>query len=157
MSTDKIAPKIFQGLPALKLLGPRLFFQKLKYQFFSRIPHFCLGRELDSLSSSKNLFGSVVNLTLASAIDAEMFFNLISEENDKSRYEIMARKHFYDSGFRNCYIGRLVRSNQMASIVWLVTPDDVQRLGSKNRYILVRPDEVYGENMDMYVFEVKDR
>lgn len=138
--------KIYYCLLALRLLGPRLFLQKFGCQLYSNTPHFCVGKELDIIPSldKSNHF---LDLSPASSDEVKSFLQLMGRESKTSRYEMLARKCFYDEGFHNCYIGRLTSSNEMASITWLVRQSEIKKSKCEHIFPLIKEDEVFGENI----------
>ena len=130
----------------LRLLGPQLFLKKVRYQFFSQIPHLCVGKELDKSNLSSESPKRVILLPV-SPENVLQFFELIAGESKESRYAMLVRKNFYEKGFKNCYIGKIIESDEMASITWLVTPDDVKKTGFEHRYPFLKEDEILGENI----------
>ena len=139
-------PVLLKGFQILRLLGPRLFLEKVRYQLFSRIHHLCVGKELDNRNLSSESTGGII-LSLASSQDVLQFFQLMAADSKKSRYAMLERKSFYEAGFENCYIGRTIESGEMASINWLVTPDDIKKTRFEHRYIFLKEDEILGENI----------
>ena len=135
--------KIFE---MLRLLGPRLFLEKVRYQVFSRIPHLCLGKELDNRNTASKSYQEVILLP-ASSEEVRQFFQLMAMESKESRYAMLVRRSFYEKGFDNCYIGRTIESGEMASITWAVTPGDVKKKRFEHRYPFLREDEMIGENI----------
>ena len=139
-------PILLQGFQILRLLGPQLFLKKVGYQIFSQTPHLCVGKELDKTDLGTEPRTGVF-LIPASSEDVNRFFKLMAREGKESRYAMLDRKSFYEKGFTSCYIGKSIESGEMASITWLITPDDVKRAGSKHRYPFLEKDEVMGENI----------
>jgi len=60
---------------------------------------------------------------------------------------MLDRKAFYEKGFDDCYIGRTIESDEIASITWLVSPGDVKKTGSEHRYHFLKEDEMIAENI----------
>jgi len=133
------------GVEAFRLLGPRTILQKLKYQIHSNNTHLCLGKELEGvppLPESLNF----LDLFPASSKDVELFFELMTKEGGSSLYEMIVRKNFYQMGFRNCHIGRLKDSQELASITWLVSADEIKKAKFENRFPIIQEDTAYGEH-----------
>jgi len=143
-------PILLKSFQMLRLLGPQLFLEKVRYQVFSRIPHLCVGKELDKRNLSFE-GPEGIKLFRASSEDVLQFFRLMASEQKESRYAMIERKNFYERGFKNCYIGMNIESGEMASILWSVTSGDVKRARSKHRYPFLKEDEIMGENI--YVLE----
>jgi hypothetical protein len=137
---------LLKSLQILRLLGPQLFLKKVGHQIFSQIPHLCIGKELDNRNLSSESPKRVILLP-ASSENVLKFFELMAKEGKESRYEMLVRKSFYEKGFKNCYIGKTIESDEMASITWLVTPGDVRETGFEHRYPFLKEDEILGENI----------
>ncbi len=140
----KISP--IAAIQACRLLGPKFFLQKLKYQIYSQTTYLCLGKQLEKVPRLPEYL-NFLNLSLASPEDVELFFEVMAKEGKRSFYEMLIRKNFYENGFRNCYIGRLNDSREMATITWLVSADEIRNTKFENRYPFVDEDVTYGENI----------
>jgi len=139
-------PVLLQGFQILRLLGPKLFLEKVRYQLFSRTPYLCVGRELDKRNLSSESQNGVI-LYPASSENVLQFFELMAGEGKESRYAMLDRKNFYEKGFKNCYTGKTIESGEMASITWLITSDDLKKSGCEYRYPFLEKDEIMGENI----------
>lgn len=140
-------PKIslIVGIEALRILGPRIFLQKLKYQIYSSTMHLCLGKELEGvppLPESLNF----LDLSPASSEDVGLFFELMAKEGGSSVYEMLVRKNFYKIGFHNCHIGRLKDSQEMVSITWLVSADEIKKAKFEHRFPIIQEGTAYAEH-----------
>jgi hypothetical protein len=139
-------PILLNSFEMLRLLGPQLFLRKFRCQLFSRVPHLCLGKELDN----KNMVSEspeVVILLPASSEDVMQFFHLMAVESKNSRYAMLVRKSFYQEGFDNCYIARTIESDEMASITWLLRRSDLKKTRFEHRYPFLKEDEIIAENI----------
>ena len=74
------------------------------------------------------------------------FSNKMYGETKEGRYQLLGRKWFYEYGFHNCYIARTSDTNEMRSIQWLVTSQDIIEMGWENRFPKLKEDEVMIEN-----------
>ena len=66
-----------------------------------------------------------VDLVAASAEDVAHFFDLMAKEGRRSQIELLTRREFYRKGFHDCFIGRTIDSNEICSINWFVTAEDI--------------------------------
>ncbi len=136
-----------KGIEAFRMLGPSLFFRNLGRQLYSSIPYFVMVQELDRFKPADEK----VSLAAASAEDVVHFFDLMAKESRLSQIELLTRREFYQKGFHDCLIGRTIDSNEICSINWFVTAEDVRKTRSENYYPALKADEVIGENI--YILE----
>jgi len=134
---------ISKGIEAFRMLGPSLFFRNLGRQLYSAIPYFVMVQELDRFKPADEK----VDLTAASAEEVVHFFDLMAKEGRLSQIELLTRREFYRKGFHDCFIGRTIDSNEICSINWFVTAEDIRKTRSENYYPGLRPGEVIGENI----------
>jgi hypothetical protein len=85
-------PILLKGFQMLRLLGPQLFLEKVRYQVFSRIPHLCLGKELDKRNISSESPEGVILLP-ASSENVQQFFRFFSRLNFKETVYEKIREH----------------------------------------------------------------
>lgn len=136
----------------LKIGGPKVFYHQLRRQLYSRDILFGLEKDLDSDSLP---VPCKVEYTLrqASEEDMEEAVSKAKSESKGSVHELVERKWFYESGFRNCYVARSADTGELCHIQWLVTKDDddVINGGFGNRLPRLKAGEILLENT--YTFE----
>ena len=134
-----------KGIKALRILGLRLFLQKLGRQLYSKTHYFMLVHNLHMLPLSDEK----VSVEPASPEDVAHFFDLMEKESVQSRYEMFIRKEFYEKGFHDCYIGRENSSHEICCISWLISTSEVHKAGFEEYYPELKENEVIGDNIYM--------
>ena len=132
------------GLLTLRLAGPRIALRNLRHQLYSRTVFLRLTRPLGipcPPSSSKYV------VEHASPEDMAEFFNKVHGETKEGRHQLLVRKWFYEHGFHNCYITRTSDTNEMCTIRWMITSQDIIKIGWENRFPKLKEDEVLLDNV----------
>ena len=88
-------------------------------------------------------------LALASPADIDEFFEKMERETKECRYELLARKWFYECGFHNCYVVRTTDTNALCHVRWMVTSPDNSIIDAsfKDRLPRLKEDEALMENI----------
>ena len=132
------------GLLTLRYAGLRIALQKLVHQIYSHNVFIGMTWHVDDPLHSSS-FQYVV--APASPPDVEEFFQEMSQESKKSRYELLVRKWYHECGFGDCYITRTSDTNEACYIGWIVTSKHIKDMGWENRFPGIKDDEVLVENV----------
>ena len=136
---------IRSGLLILQKAGLRIFLQKLGHQLYSSTVFLFMEKEPDDNDAYPPSLHQCV-VTPASPEDVEEFFQKMVYESEESRYQLLVRKWFYESGLHNCYIARTSDTNEMCHIRWMVTSRDMRETGYEIRLPTLKEDDVLAEN-----------
>lgn len=132
----------------LQKAGPGVFLYQLGRQLYSHTIFLGLEKRLDeSIPGKPSAYE--YTLTPASPEDVDEFFQKMAYETKKSRYQVLERRWFYESGFHNCYVARASDTNELCHIRWLVTSQDekVRAEAFGSRLPKLKEDEVLSENV----------
>jgi RimJ/RimL family protein N-acetyltransferase len=136
----------------LKIGGIRAFFTQLRRQIYSRDILFGLEKNLDAndvrVSSSLPC-----SWQKASEKDMEELLARAKAESKESIHELIERKWFYESGFRDCYVARTADTGELCFGAWLISANDSNLVnrGFKGRLPHLEEGELLLENC--YTFE----
>jgi GNAT superfamily N-acetyltransferase len=111
----------------IRIDGAILFFSHLKGQIFHRYAFLSLQKNLDTKSLPIPCEVRY-SLQLASDKDMQEMIEMARAEGKESAYELIGRKLFYDSGFRDCYVARSADTNELCFIQWMISPQVCQGL-----------------------------
>jgi hypothetical protein len=137
----------------LKVAGPRAFFFQLRRQLYSRDILLGLEKRLDK-SNGIQIFSKLKYvLQKATENDLVEILSKVKEESKESAYELIERAWFFESGFRDCYIARVIDIEEPCFVAWLVSPEDSNSVseGFNSRLPQLDEAEVLLENC--YTFE----
>lgn len=128
--------------------GLGIFLHQLRRQFYSRTIFLGLEKLLGEGASSPPS-SDKYRLALASPADIDEFFEKMEHETKELRYELLARKWFYECGFHNCYVVRTTDTNELCHVRWMVTSQDNEVIDAsfQNRLPRLKKDEVLMENI----------
>jgi hypothetical protein len=149
---NKILIILRYGILLFKFGGIKVFFQEFKRHINSTT--ISIGVEQDLNDNIVPVQSKVkYSLRQASEDDMKEVFQKIKTESKRSTIELIRRKFFYDSGFRNCYIARTIDTNDLCYVEWVLTSKDNNSLNCHSgcEYPLLRDDEVCFEYR--YTFE----
>ena len=140
--------KIRYAILELRYGGLRTFFRQLRRQVYSRATFLGLEKALDGKNTPIPC-GIRYSLRPASGKDMEEVLQRARTESKESVHELIQRKWFYESGFRNCYVGRTDNGDELCYIQWLVSSEDREAMnhGFKGRLPRLKEDEVLVENV----------
>ncbi len=134
-------------LRVLKIIGPGMFLRQLKGRIYSRTAFIGLEKDLNAESVPVQCR---IEYTLhpGTEEDMEEVLQKTKSESKESARELLRRKSFYESGFRNFYVARTGDTNEICHIKWMITADDndVIRNSSGNTLPLLKAGEVIVEN-----------
>lgn len=83
----------------------------------------------------------------ASPEDVKEFFNQMRNESDEGKYQLLVRKWYHDRGFGTPYVTKALETNEICSIRWMITAQDIDRAGFANRFPKLDKDEYMSENV----------
>jgi len=141
------------GITLLRTGGIKTFFKHLRSVFY--YSEVLLGLEMrfdkdkiDDLPAALPFY-----MKLASKDDIEEILRKAQEESPESVYELIHRKLFYESGFARWYVGKVVGTDDICYMQWLVRPHDeiTKSKTFKGRYTELKENEFLLENA--YTFE----
>ena len=135
-----------------KIGGPKVFLHHLGRQIYSR--DILVGLEKDLDTNSVQVPSRVeYSLRQASQEDMEEVLSKAKAESKESAHELIERKWFYESGFRDCYVARTTDAGELCFIAWLVSANDdnLVNQGFGSRLPALKRDELLLENC--YTFE----
>lgn len=143
---------VFYAMLLLRAAGPKIFLRQLRRQLYSRTTFIGMEKYLETTSVPIPCRLDYA-LRLASAEDMAEVLQKAKTENSESAHELIQRKWFYESGFRNCYVARTVDTGELCFIGWLISAHDnhVVKCGFRHRLPRMKEDEVLGDNA--YTFE----
>lgn len=132
--------------------GLKVLFQQLWRQIYSKATFIGLERSLDT-NGIQVPCQLEYSFYPATEKDMEEVLEKAATESRASAHELIQRKWFYESGFRNCYVARTSDTGELCHMQWIVSPKDepVMRQGFKKRLPRLKEEEVLLENM--YTFE----
>jgi len=119
--------KMRYAILLIRIEGPILFFSHLKGQIYHKYAFVSLQKNLDTKSLPLPCEVKY-SLHLASEEDMQEMLELARAEGKESAYELIGRKLFYDSGFRDCYVARSADTNELCFIQWMISPQVCQGL-----------------------------
>ena len=139
--------RIRYAILLMRIEGPMLFLSHLKGQIFHRYTFVELQMNLDTKSVPVPCEVKY-SLQLASEKDMQEMLEMAGSEGRDSAYELIGRKLFYDSGFRDCYVARSVDTNELCFVEWMISQKDCQRLYRDFGNMLPRLErwDVWAEN-----------
>jgi GNAT superfamily N-acetyltransferase len=148
----KTLRKVRFALLLLRLGGLRAFLRQTGRQLYSR--RVLLGLEKDLTVEGMKVSSRLEYvLRPATKEDLEELLSKAPGEGRESVHELVERKWFYDSGFRNCYVARTAEGGELCHVQWLVSAraDGEAMRNFRARLPSLRNDEVLVENV--YTFE----
>jgi RimJ/RimL family protein N-acetyltransferase len=136
----------------LRIGGPLPLLLQLKRQLYSRAIFLGLKKDLHLIHPGIRCEVDYT-LQLASEDDIEEMLRGARRESSRSSYELVQRKWFYDSGFRNCYMARAVHTGELCYMQWMISMTDSPILSGRlsGRFPSLGQHEVLLENA--YTFE----
>jgi hypothetical protein len=149
---NRILKKAHYAFLLLRIGGLIPFLSQMKRQIYSRGTF--LGLQKDLNTDNIDVACEVeYSLQLASEEDMEELLERAKYESRESAHELIQRKWFYDSGFRNCYIARALDTGELCYMQWMISsaaePVLLQEFAGK--FPVLGEDEVLLENA--YTFE----
>lgn len=131
----------------IKIGGPKLFLHQLKRQIYGKATF--LGLEKD-LETNNVHVPCLVDYSLQQATESDMeeMLERSKFEGKGSVHELLQRKWFYESGFRDCYVARIADSEELCYVQWLIssTDDHAMKNGFASRLPRLKEDEILVEN-----------
>ena len=139
--------KMRYAMLLIRIEGPILFLSHLSGQIFHR---YALRGLQKNLQTNNALVPCEVrySLKLASDKDMQEMLEMAVSEGKDSAYELIGRKLFYDSGFRDCYVARSADTNELCFVQWMISPKDCLGLdpGFKNMLPKLEQQDLWMEN-----------
>ena len=136
------------SLLTLRYAGPRVALQKLAHQLFGRTV-FLYSESTFSATNPPPRFPT--NTVRATDEDIQEFFDQMRNESNAGKYELLIRKWYHERGLGTPYVQKTVDTNEVCSIRWVVTAEDIKKAGFESRYPELKEDEMMFENT--YVLE----
>jgi hypothetical protein len=133
------------GWLTLRIAGPRVFLRQLRHQLYGRTIFIRTGRELREWSMPVSGVNCYVRFATPDEVDE--FFRKMDQESPESRYQLLVRRWFYESGFHRVIIAWTADTHEMCNIRWMVTARDMRDTGFESRLPPLREDEVNFENV----------
>ncbi len=103
-----------------RIAGPNVLARELRRQIYSKT--YFVGMEKD-LNKPCSDFQTDIEYTLQSGkqTDIDEIVTIAKTASNVSAYELVMRKMFYDSGFREFYVARTTESGELCYIAWLLS------------------------------------
>ena len=143
----RVIRKLRYGVLLIRIEGPIGFLGQMRSQIYSRTVY--VGLERDLATETAPVPCQVeYRLTVASKEDMEDVLASAGSEGEEAVYELLGRKLFFDSGFRDCYLARAVETNEPCFVQWVISLANLEALGpsvARNAPRL-RDDELWMEN-----------
>jgi len=143
----RVIRKLRYGVLLIRIEGPIGFLGQMRSQIYSRTVY--VGLERDLATETAPVPCQVeYRLTVASREDMEEVLALAGSEGEEAVYELLGRKLFYDSGFRDCYLARTVETNEPCFMQWMISHANLQALDPRTARNAprLRDDELWMEN-----------
>lgn len=139
--------KMRYAILLFRIEGPMLFFSHLKGQIFHRYTFVGLQKNLHT-NNVPVPCEVKYSLHVASEKDMQEMLEMAVAEGRDSAYELIGRKLFYDSGFRDCYVARSVDAKELCFVQWMISQENYQGLGQGFRNMLPRLErqDIWMEN-----------
>jgi len=135
------------GLLTLRYAGLRYALQKLGHQLYSRTVFLYSGGDINPSPPPR-----ILTITArATEEDVQEMFAQMRNESNAGKYELLIRKWYHERGLGTPYIQKTTDTNEVCSIRWVVTSEDIKSAGFENRYPDFKEDEMMYENT--YVLE----
>ncbi len=131
------------GLLVLIHAGLRTALGKLGHQVYGRSVFLTIVRPVEIPRPAGLTRCAVVQATPE---EVGEFFKLMHGESREGRYQLLVRRWFHEHGFGDCYITWTADTNEMCCIRWIVTAEDIERVGWQDRFPTLRDDDVMTEN-----------
>ena len=139
--------KLGYSIVLLKVGGLECFFQQLRRQIYSRDTYIGWEADLDTdfIPVPRRLKYTV---RLATEEDMEEVLQQSKSEGKQSTYELLQRKLFYESGFRNCYGARTADAGELCYMEWVIYPEDDNTASQayRSRFPKLKENEILLEN-----------
>jgi hypothetical protein len=144
---DRSFQKMRYAILLLRIEGPMLFSIHLKGQIFHRYAFWGLQKNLQT-NNAPVPCEVKYSLQLASEKDMQEMLEMAVSEGRDSAYELIGRKLFYDSGFRDCYVARSVDTNELCFVQWMISQENCQGLdrGFRNMLPKLERQDLWMEN-----------
>lgn len=145
--SSRALKKLYFALLILRYGGAALFLRHLKCQIYDSA--IFLGLEKDLNVECIPVPCQVdYSLHVASEEDVWEMQLRAKSEGGESVYELIGRKWYYDSGFRDCYIARVNGTNELCFVQFMMSLADYDSIDQSYKSILPRlkEDEVWLEN-----------
>jgi len=110
-------------LLAVKFGGLSYLLAEFRRRLYRRETFIGLARNLEEPDSEVTC-RIPYSLHLASGSDIQEMVDLLQFEGKDSIFDLLQRKWFYDSGFRNCYVARTLEGNQICYVQWTISTQD---------------------------------
>ena len=131
------------GFLVLRYTGLRFALWKLVHQLYSRTIFLYAGGDIN-ISQPPPRFATVT--VRATEEDVQEIFNQMRTESNSGKYELLIREWYHERGLGTPYVQKTVDTNEVCSIRWVVTAEDIRRAGFENRYPDFKEDEMMYEN-----------
>jgi hypothetical protein len=120
---DGLNNKVKYAVLSAKVGGLPFLLSKIKRRAYSR--EILIGLE-KYLGEDNNETSCPIeySLRLASPADIEEAFQNIASDRKTEFFDLIQRKWFYESGFKNCYIAREAKSREICYMEWIISRRD---------------------------------
>ena len=127
--------------------GPGPFLDHLRCQFYDRATFLALERYLDEYIEPVNCAVDYY-IRVASDADMEQVGAVAKNEGRESAWELIGRKWYYESGFRDCYIARETGTDKPCFLQYMVPLSQYKFIDPSFSHRLppLKEDEVWLEN-----------
>jgi hypothetical protein len=136
------------ALMTLRYAGLRFTIRKLAHQLYSRTVFLYSEGDINIDHPSPRYRSITVRATEE---DVQEIFKQTSHESNAGKYDLLIRKWYHERGLGTPYVQKTIDTNEVCSIRWVVTAEDIKRAGLGNRYPELKDDEMMYENT--YVLE----
>ncbi len=115
--------KLKYALLAVRAGGPGYFISAIKERTYRKETFIGLARYLEEPDTELRCKIDYT-LRLASPADIEEMVRLLPGEGKEAIFDILQRKWFFESGFRNCYVARTAGANELCYMQWTISRKD---------------------------------
>jgi len=135
------------GLLTLRYAGLRVALRKLGHQLYGRTVFLYSGGNINPSPPPR-----ILTITArATEEDVQEMFAQMRNESNAGKYELLIRKWYHERGLGTPYVQKTIDTNEVCSIRWVVTSEDIKKAGFEDRYPELREGEMMFENT--YVLE----
>ncbi len=115
--------KVKYAILAVKLGGISYLLAEIKRRAYRKETF--IGLEKNLTEAIPEIEGKIeYSLNLASPEDLAEAFRNIKNEGRDNLFDLLQRKWFYETGFRNCYLARAMPTNEICYMEWIVSLKD---------------------------------
>ncbi len=143
----RVVNKAHSALTILRVGGPGPFVHHLRCQLYDQATFLALARFTDEPVDAVPCTVDY-QLDIAKEADMEEVGGLAKSEGGESAWELIGRKWYFESGFRDCYIARTRDTGELCFLQFMVSLPQYQLIAADFRHRLppISEDEVWLEN-----------